>query len=450
MNSIKFYFLLLVVLCGQLQAQQISDNKILNKANSNIEEYRKADFIILLEGIEKTELKNVQVDVEQTSHEFLFGCIIFDLVSHGKSPANEELYRERFKQLFNFAVFPFYWAGYEPQPGQTKHDEIEEVVQWCLDNGITCKGHPLAWTHTAGTPKWLADYPIEESKKLLEERIKKIVSGFDNQIEIWDVLNEATNTVNWNVAIAENRKGQDNRYSGTNLMSESPGFIDSCFQWAHKANPDAQLILNEFGMVADENLRQQFYDLLKELQQKNTPVSGLGIQAHEPYKGRYYYSPEQIWSTFEKYSNLKLPMHITEFIPVSNGDSIMGGYKTGIWTEKEQADFAEMLYTLSFGFPDVASVNWWGMSDDNIWQENGGLVDKNLQPKLVYKTLDQLINHNWKTSLENQSPGKNGKIEFRGFKGDYKITVKQNGQVLKTESINYDNVKSGKKITIKL
>ena len=455
MNVIKFYFLLLVVFSGQAYALQISgtklkDEKILQKAKSNIEKYRKDNFSIQLKGIEKSGLKNIEVDVEQTSHEFLFGCIIFDLVNHGNSPANEELFKERFKQLFNFAVFPFYWAGYEPRPGQTKHDEIEKVVQWCLDNDITCKGHPLAWTHTAGTPRWLSEYSAEDSKELLKQRIEEIVSGFNNQIEIWDVLNEAINTVNWNVAIAENRSGNDNRYSGTNLMSETTDFIDSCFQWAHKANPDAQLILNEFGIVADENLRQQFYDLLKELQQKNTPVSGVGIQAHEPDKGRYYYSPEQIWSTFEKYSDLKLPMHITEFIPVSNGDSITGGYKTGTWTEQEQADFAKMVYTLSFGFPDVASVNWWGMSDDNIWQEKGGLVDENLQPKLVYKTLDRLINHDWKTKLANLNPEKNGKIEFRGFKGDYIITVKQNDKILKTQSVNYDHLKSDNQFTIEL
>ncbi len=455
MNSIKIFLVLLIAFGSQLHAQQTSvsaknDRKVLKKAKSNIEKYRKADFSFQLEGIDKSEFQNIQVDVEQTSHEFLFGCIIFDLVNHGKVPLNKDLFKERFKQLFNFAVFPFYWAGYEPQQGQTAHDEIEEVVKWCINNGITCKGHPLVWTHTAGTPGWLSEYSAEESKELLKQRIEKIVGGFENQIEIWDVLNEAVNTVNWDVAVAENRAGKDNRYTGTNLMLEKSGFIDSCFQWAHQANPNAQLILNEFGIVADESLRQQFHDLLKTLQQKNTPVSGVGIQAHEPYKGRFYYSPEQIWSTFEAYSDLKLPMHITEFIPVSNGDSIMGGYKTGIWSEQAQADFAEMIYTLSFGYPGVISVNWWGMSDYNIWQKNGGLVDENLQPKAVYNTLNRLINHEWKTNIENLNPGKNGKFEFRGFKGNYKITVKQNGRALKTETVDYDEVKSGRKLVINL
>lgn len=442
-------FILFVSVALSIQAQN-KNSDILKEAKSNIEKYRKADFSVQLKGVEKNDLKNIQVDVEQTSHEFLFGCIIFDLVNHGKAPQDKELFKERFKQLFNFAVFPFYWAGYEPRQGQTNHDEIEQVVQWCLENRITCKGHPLAWTHTAGTPRWLSEYSAAESKELLKQRIEKIVGGFKNQIEIWDVLNEAIHTVNWNVAMKENQLGNDNRYVGQNYMSDTPGFIDSCFQWAHDANPDATLILNEFDIVYNEKSRQRFYDLLKTLKEMNTPISGLGIQAHEPYKGRVYYSPEQIWSTFETYSDFNLPMHITEFIPVSNGDSIMGGYKTGTWTEQEQADFAKMVYTLSFGYPNAVSVNWWGFSDYNIWQKNGGLVDENLQPKPVYKTLDKLINQDWKTNIENLSPKKKGKIEFRGFKGDYNLIVKQNGKIIKTATIDYDDVKSGKKITVEL
>lgn len=146
-----------------------------------------------------------------------------------------------------------------------------------------------------------------------------------------------------------------------------------------------------------------------------------------------------------------MPLHVTELIPVSNGDSIKGNYKTGIWTEKTQADFAEMVYTLSFGHPKMNSINWWGFSDKNIWQENGGLVDENLQPKEVYKTLDRLINKEWKTNLTNLTPNNRGKMEFRGFKGSYKIVVKKNGAILKTVQLKYgDSDNSKNEIRINL
>lgn len=419
-------------------ATKIEVNEIYNQARQNIEKYRKTDFSIELSGLNKKELKDIEIEVEQTSHDFLFGCIIFDLVSRNEIPENEAVFKERFKNLFNFAVFPFYWAGYEPVQGKTNQMKIMEVAKWCNENGITTKGHPLVWTHEAGTPKWLAKYSVAESKELLKKRVENIVSEFKGEIEIWDVINEVIHTVNWDVAIKENAAGKDNRYTGRNLMMDKTDFIDSCFQWAHKANPDAHLIINEFNIVANEHSRQQFYDVVKALKAKNTPISGLGIQMHEPNQGRYYYSPQQIWETFQTYSEFKLPLHVTEFIPVSNGDSIKGNYKTGVWTEQTQAEFAEMVYTLCFGNPNLNSVNWWGFSDKNIWQKNGGLIDENLQPKEVYKTLDRLINHEWKTHLSNLIPDKKGNVSFRGFKGDYKIIVKRKGEILESTQLKYD------------
>ena len=100
----------------------------------------------------------------------------------------------------------------------------------------------------------------------------------------------------------------------------------------------------------------------------------------------------------------------------------------------------------SFGYPQLKSINWWGFSDKNIWQENGGLVDENLQPKEVYKTLDRLINKEWKTNLTNLTPNNRGKVEFRGFKGNYKIEVKMNGQILKTVQLKYVESENSKNI----
>ena len=454
MKVILFILPVLCIISSISLAQKVrktEETEIYKQAKENIENYRKTDYTIEINGIEKKDLKNIEIEVEQTSHDFLFGCILFDLVTPRETPENTEEFKRLYKNIFNFAVFPFYWAGYETKPGETKKRQIMEAVRWCHENDITAKGHPLVWTHEAGTPNWLANYSTAESKKLLENRVRQIVSEFKGEIDIWDVINEVIHTVNWDVAMNENRAGKDNRYTGKNLMMEKIAFIDSCFQWAHDANPNAHLIINEFNVVANEKSRQQFYDVVKALQEKKTPVSGLGLQVHEPNQGRYYYSPQQLWDTYNRYSDFNLPLHVTELIPVSNGDSIKGNYRTGIWTEETQADFAEMVYTLSFGYPKMKSINWWGFSDKNIWQENGGLVDENLQPKLVYKTLDRLINYEWKTNFKNLNPNRDGKVGFRGFKGNYTITVKNNGKTVRTILLKYnESEKANNKLIINL
>jgi hypothetical protein len=124
----------------------------------------------------------------QTGHEF-FGCIAFELVRARNLP-NVDLWKQRFSELFNFAVFPFYWAGYERQPGLTMQDETLAAVKWCTENGITTKGHPLVWTDQAGTPKWLQELSPQESEQRMLARVTREVGGFAGAIDIWDVVNE--------------------------------------------------------------------------------------------------------------------------------------------------------------------------------------------------------------------------------------------------------------------
>ncbi|MEG2076233.1 MAG: hypothetical protein RRY34_06990, partial [Victivallaceae bacterium] len=50
-----------------------------------------------------------------------------------------------------------------------------------------------------------------------------------------------------------------------------------------------------------------------------------------------------------------------------------------------------------------------------------GIFTRDMQPKLSYFVMDDLLNHQWKTNLELTS-GQSGEISFRGFKGSYKIT----------------------------
>jgi hypothetical protein len=44
-----------------------------------------------------------------------------------------------------------------------------------------------------------------------------------------------------------------------------------------------------------------------------------------------------------------------------------------------------------------------------------------MTPKKAYFALDQLLNHEWKTSLELQ-PDRKGNVSWRGFKGTYRIS----------------------------
>ncbi len=393
-------------------AQRAIERKLLAEAAKNVERYRKGDVVIRLVSARGTPIAGAKLSIHQIQHEFLFGCIAFSLVRQRQVDSSLTEYKQRFLDLFNFAVLPFYWAHYESRPGRTNREANLAAARWCLEHGLTVKGHPLVWSNRAGVPPWVRKRPLAEQKRLLQERVRREVGDFANEIRIWDVVNEAVNMRPW-----DDLKSRD--YMQAPLDQIVP-YVERSFRTAHAANPSAQLILNEFNLIPKREVRERFFRLVKELQRRNTPISGLGIQAHEPRSE--WFPPQAVRATLDRLAQTGLELHITEFIPQSSGKKITGGWRTGVWDQQSQADYAEQVYRLAFGHPNVVSINWWGLSDRHIWQPGGGLLDKNYRPKLVYKRLQRLIHKEWTTDA-TVSSGPDGTACLRGFYGKYNVAV---------------------------
>jgi GH35 family endo-1,4-beta-xylanase len=409
-------YLVICVLALQATASTTDTQKVeaecLARAEKSMEQGRKADAVLSFKDGKGQAIAGATVQIRQTGHEFLFGCIAFDLVL-GDRLYKSDIWKQRFSELFNFAVFPFYWASYERNPGITVREDILQAVKWCQEQGITTKGHPLVWTNPAGVPEWVRQYPPEKSQEIVLNRVRREVGGFAGQIDIWDVVNEPIHCRAW--------KDIKSRDYTQGPITQIADYVDKAFRAAHEANPKAHLILNEFNVIARTEDRERFYQLVAELKRRGTPISGLGIQAHEPREE--WFSPEKVWSTLDRLGGLGYSLHVTEYIPQSGGKPITGGWREGTWNEQTQAEFAEQFYRLCFGHPAVTSINWWGLSDREIWLPGGGLIDKEYEPKPVYSRLRDLIQHQWKTSLDVQTNEK-GQATFRGFCGTYDVTIK--------------------------
>jgi GH35 family endo-1,4-beta-xylanase len=401
-----------------------TEARMMKQAEENIEKYRKGDVIIQFKTRDSQMIRNAQVEIRQKTHDFLFGCIIFDLIRNENS-YREDLFKDRFKKIFNLAVFPFYWPGYESRQGFPRWEGMLPVIDWCKANGIATKGHPLVWATHSGAPRWLTEYTVEETEELLKTRVMNITAGFRGQIELWDVVNEPVNVKTWKHKMQT--LNDQNDWEIRDPIPLIADYVEQALQWAHRGNPRAALLINEYRTLADQGVRKRYEDLLAELKKRNAPLSGIGIQAHEPRQE--WFSPEEVWKTFDLYFQLGYPIHITEFHPQSSGVGITGGWRTGSWTAEAQAEFTEQFVNLCFGHPAVVSINWWGFSDRNIWLPGGGLVDEEYRPKPVYNMLDKLINQTWKTNASVQTD-RQGTISFRGFWGEYEITLKaQDGKI---------------------
>ena len=415
--SIVVLLFLTVLLKGQPSTVVETEQKLLKQAAENIEKYRKGEAVFTFIDEKGKPVKNVVVTIRQTGHDFLLGCIIFDLIRN-ETIYREEMFKQQFRELFNFAVFPYYWPGYERVQGMPSWERFGPVLEWCKANNITTKGHPLVWACRSGAPQWLKQYEVSETEELLKSRVINITGGFRGKVDIWDVVNEPINVKTWSNKMAT--FDDPNDWGVEDPINEVADYVEKSLQWAYTGNPSAQLIINEYRTIADQKVRKRFDELLEELNKRKAPISGVGIQGHEPRQE--WFNPREVWNTFDLLSRHGHPLHITEFHPQSSGVDITGGWRTGQWTEDTQAEFAEQFIRLCFGHPAVASVNFWGFSDRNIWLPGGGLIDEEYRPKKIYNVLLKMFNEEWRTNETLKTDSK-GAVSLRGFYGTYEVEL---------------------------
>ncbi|WP_052465374.1 endo-1,4-beta-xylanase [Thermotoga profunda] len=409
-----------------VNAQEILLNVDLQIYQKLIEKNRKVPVSITVIDSSSKVLKNAYLECNQLSHEFLFGnapeYLIFAYAPYfyrrgsrfGTRPISEndlEVYKKYYIELFNCATVPaFYWADYEPAEGFLPLiDATKKIVQWLNDNNIVVKGHTLVWGNApgVGVPGWVrakgANDEWKEVEELLHKRIVREVNEFKNEIHMWDVVNEPI-VQRW----------FDNL--GKNYIAES-------YKLAKQVDPDAELILNEFGLLTNNDTRQKFITLVRKLIDEKVPVDIIGVEAHifnaNDIKNQLT-NLDKIYSALDEIAELGKPIHITEFqIPLS---AVIEAFNVDVNTaEQLQAEIAKIFYTVFFSHPTVEAIVYWNFY--RAWQVGSGFLRDDLTLKPIYYVLKDLIHKEWKTSISTQTDT-NGIVIFTGFPGLYRINIK--------------------------
>ena len=369
------------------------EQEVLRRCHEQIEKNRKSDATVRVVDASGRPVAGVLIQVEQTRHEFLFGCNIYRFDRY-RDAAKNAAYKRGFEELFNYATTGFYWRWYEPQRGKPRYDYTDKVVAWCTQRRIRLKGHPLLWGCRSGVPPWSNGQPPAEVQR---QRVLDIMRRYQGKIEFWEVVNEASHI----------RRPK----------------IDQPYRWARQADPDARLIVNDYHVMADGC--PPFFALLKKAIEDGVPFDGIGIQAHEPRTMRF--PLDRVGRILDRYATLGKELHVTEFTPASNGKPITGSHLDGVWDEAAQADYAVKFYRVCFAHPVVRAITWWDLCDDGSWLPGGGMLRADMTPKPVYRALKRLIHTDWKTRTSGKTDDA-GRFTFRGFRGAYRILVDHRGR----------------------
>lgn len=413
-----------------------------------IETYRKGDGRIKVIDKDGKPIVNAKLKLNQKSHEFRFGANLF-MLDEMESAEKNEKYKKYFSDVFNMATLPFYWSTLEPERGKPRYAKDSPKVyrrpapdlcmEFCEEHGIEPREHGLAYEHFF--PKWLYDADVDEIKAELERRYAEISERYADRIPTIEVTNE----MEWP--------------KGVTKFYDEPEYIEYCFKLAEKYFPNNQLCINEgTGLVWKDRCRatDKYYCYIEANMLKGARIDAIGMQYHLFNRREGHYDatrqtldPMSLYKHLDLYSNFGKPLQITEVTVPS--------YSWEAEDEELQAETIEKLYSVWFSHPNVEQIIYWNLVDGyaHVWSpdptkvtasqgnmtagENyyhGGLLRFDMSPKPAYYKIKELLQEKWHTEAEVTSDA-DGRADFRGFYGDYEVTVETDrGVMTKTVSLS--------------
>jgi endo-1,4-beta-xylanase len=305
--------------------------------------------------------------------DFLMGAAINE--SHITESAGASCEVALIKKHFN-TISPenvLKWESIHPAPDRYNFGPGDRYVDFGVKNGMFIIGHNLIW-HLQ-TPAWVFQdeqgTPLNRDALLLRmhDHIFSVVSRYKGKIGGWDVVNEAVN-----------EDGTLRPSPWLKIIGED--YVLKAFQFAHQADPNAQLYYNDFSLE-DAPKRAGAIALIKKLQAQGAPLAGIGLQGHY----RVDWPPLlDVDETIEAFARLGLKVMITELdvsvLPavtsrldaqVSQNYRLRAEdnpYTNGLPDAAQQALAARYagLFKLFVKHRDqITRVTFWGVTDANSW-----------------------------------------------------------------------------------
>lgn len=290
----------------------------------------------------------------------------------------------------------------QPIEGVFDFHLADKFVEFGEQNKMFIVGHTLIW-HSQ-TPDWFFNDSNGNTvtRDILIERMKThittVVHHFKGRVHGWDVVNEAINDDgSWRESPFYKIIGKE--------------FVKLAFQFAHEADPQAQLYYNDYNMEK-EGRRNSVVEMVKELKQQGVKIDAIGMQSHLTMD---YPTLNAFEESINAFASLGLKVMVTELdltvLPFPNNevsadvtlsykyDSKMNPYINGL-PDSASVAFENRLssfFRLFVKYKDqISRVTLWGLSDKDSWKNDFPvqgrtdyplLFDRKYQPKHIVKKL---------------------------------------------------------------
>ena len=338
---------------------------------------------------------------EACKNDFLIGVAVNEKQFSGEDQRAEPIIRSQFNSISPENALK--WVSVHPEPGVYDFTNADRYVAFGESNHMAVIGHTLVWNRQ--TPRWVFRDTNDNfvTREVLLERmrdhIQTVVGRYKGRIKSWDVVNEA---------LAED--GELRRSNWEKIIGDD--YIEKAFQYAHEADPNAELYYNDFSLE-NEPKRKGAIELIKKLKADGIPITAVGLQGHIKMA---WPTVEQEDATISDFAKLGVKVVITELdVDVvratqgnrtadidANAQRVAGAniYSNGLPADVQRAlakRYADIFAVYLKHHDAIERVTLWGVTDGDSWLNTPGrvnyplLFDRNGQPKPAFTAVIAVI-----------------------------------------------------------
>jgi endo-1,4-beta-xylanase len=290
------------------------------------------------------------------------------------------------------------WWRLRPTPDSALNFQYaDQFMAFAGQNRQLVLGAHLVWDEGFGE-EWTEDdlwgMDEETARRLLFDTVDQVVGRYRGRVAGWIVVNEAID--------AHEADGLRRDFPWYETIG--PSYAAESFQIAHDADPDATLLLNEFGFETDDEFdsaadkRARALLVLDQLLDADAPVHALGVQAHLEADGFTEKFDAAGYQHFlSEVADRGLKILITELDVLDDGLPA-----DGVERDAAIADAYRHYLDAALAEPAVAAVITFGLSDRYTWlqedypREDGEPrrplpFDDELQPKPAHDALQNAL-----------------------------------------------------------
>jgi endo-1,4-beta-xylanase len=279
------------------------------------------------------------------------------------------------------------WKTVEPSRDNFDWRGLDSAYHFAQSNGYPFKQHTFVWR--SQEPDWIGGLSQAYQRAELAEFMSAYCRRYPNTAQI-DVVNEPLSAP----------PTYRNALGGSG--SSGWDWVINSFRMARQYCPNAQLLLNEYGIINDSAKRSHYIQVINALKSRGL-IDGIGIQAHT--FNLIGYSVSNLRGNLDALAATGLPVYVTEWDIDAN--------------DQQQLQEYQQKFPVVWEHSGVRGMTLWGYIVGATWRDNSGLMSRDGRERPALKWLRSYFD-----AIRSSGSGNTIVVRARGTSGRESITLR--------------------------